>query len=321
MKRIVNILLTTVLTAGCSENEGIDSVSQVLVGKKQEMASGVSAKASNNAVLLCGTLSRSGAEGWMADDSISIYRLESMLHNTYKLTDGAGTAAATFTRSRGSDNYEQVGKLYALTNCRYLYGVSAAEGNEAKVAVSIPYCLNLSDVGAPVGCSRMVVPYWGMASFGADGRLTAEFRGLTALLKIDAATLPAGTRAVVLSTHYYGELGNDELAEGDGESLSGMFDAVLTEGARLQPNEIFVSRDTLRINLGSKPVPEQYRYLYIPVIATTYTKLHVIAVTGDYRYPYTWDGRLLKTFNAATFKTNTITDVEWIDTGINLPRI
>ena len=317
MKRIVNILLTAVLTAGCSENEGIDSVSQVLVGKKQEMISGAPAKASNNAVLLCGTLSRSGAEGWTADDSVSIYRLESMMHNTYKLSGGAGTPTATFTRSRGSDNYEQAGKLYALTNCRYLYGVSAADGNEAKVAVSIPYRLDLSDVGAPAGSSRMVVPYWGMAGFGTDGRLTAEFRGLTALLKIDATRLPAGTRAVVLTTHYYGELGGDELSEGDGEPLSGMFDAVLTGGARLQPNEIFVSRDTLRINLGSEPVSEKYRYLHIPVIAAAYTKLHVIAVTGDLRYSYGWQGTLLKTYDASTtFRPNTIETLDYVDTAI-----
>lgn len=269
---------------------------------------------------ILGTLTKE-YEGWTESDSIRIYTLQSMKYNTYRLTDGAGTSVGSFTRIRGTYDYENAKELFALTSCSYLYSFSATLDGKAMIAVDIPGSYDVQEVGAAAGCSRRPVPYWGMATFGSNGSLTATLRGLTALMRIDSSLLPEGTKALVLTTHSYCILSDDMLAGGSGEPLSGMFDTQLGEDAVLTGNPIFVNRDTLRVNIGTKAVSAEHRYLYIPIISPSYSCLHVIAVTGDYRYPYTWDGTLLKTFNAATFKTNTITDVEWIDTGINLPRI
>lgn len=311
-------ILFALLMTSCSDNDLERLVEESVQARTDSLSA--QTRAAKDATTLIATLA-TGGEGWSEEDSIGVYHFASMLHNSYHLSSGAGTTTATFNRTGGSDDYQTSDRLYALTNTRLLYSFSPDYSNRALVAIDVPSRFSLSDVAAPAGMSRTPIPCWAEVDFGVNGCLTGTFHSLTALLRLDAMQLPEGTRAVVLTTHYYGSVGSDELAEGEGESLSGTFDAVLTGGAALAPNEIFVSRDTLRVNLGTAPLTAAQRYLYIPVIATSYICLHLIAVTGDYRYPYTWDGTLLKTFNAATFKTNTITDVEWIDTGINLPRI
>lgn len=191
----------------------------------------------------------------------------------------------------------------------------------AMLTLTIPNRYKAEDVGAQEGQSRMPVPFWGTAAFGSDGSLETEMNGLTALLRVDVSTLPADARALVLTSHYYTDLEGAETApeEGDGEPLSGTFDAVLEPGAQLAPNEIFYSYDTLRVNLSGASA---YRHLYIPVVAAAYRALHVIAVTGDSRYPYAWQGRVLKTYRQdSPFRPNTIVALEPESTGIRTPRI
>jgi len=314
--------LAVFMLAGCSEERLPEQTKENPTNPEAPTPSSTS-NAAKDATILRGTLAAGSSEGWFENDSLWIFTLRSMKHNSYLLSEGVGSANGTFRRTSGTDNYEDSnGKLYALTSPKYLYGFSSTMDGGGQVSVTIPNRFKISDVGAPEGCSRMPVPYWGIVTFGEDGKLQATFQGLTSLLKIDLSILPTDTRAVVLTTHSYTEFGDgSELESGDEEPLSGTFDTVLSEGAKLASNPIFYSSDTLRVNLNTGGI-EQYRYIYLPVVTGTYTNLHVIAVTGDYRYPYIWDGKLLKTFKSnSPFLVNTIVALEPESTGIRPPKM
>ena len=277
-------------------------------------------RAANDVTQLRGIISTSGSEGWMADDSIQTYTLRSTKHNTYRLTQGEGGMSALFSRINGTDSYDDGGTVYALTSCKYIYGVSATTNKMAKVSITIPNSYPYDEVAAPDGLLRKPVPYWGIADFASDGKLEASMKGLTALLKLDVASLPDQTRAIILTTHSYADV-EDISHEGGGEEpLAGTFNAVLSDGAQLIGNPIFYSYDSLRVNIDIDA--EKYKNLFIPVVANTYNALHVIAVTGDDRFPYSWNGKVLKTFKASTsFKPNTIVSLEPESTGIKSPVI
>jgi hypothetical protein len=281
-------------------------------------------RAAKDATELHGYLANGNGEGWVEGDSVCIYTLNSLTYNTYKLKEGVGSAHAVFTRNDGTDNYDYEETLYALTSYSHIYALKATIDGNAQVSVTIPSHYNISEVGAPEGSSRMPVPYWGTANFGSDGKLEANFRGMTALLKIDITTLPENTYAVVLTTHYSGSVSDQPLDGGDRKPLSGTFDTVLKEGAKLASKPIFNSFDTLRVNLDKDydtQYEQEYRYIFIPVLAATYANLHVIAVTGD-RSNYQWEGKVLKTFKSNTiFEPNTIVKVESDPTGIRPPKV
>jgi len=273
-----------------------------------------------NAALLRASFGN-GGEGWAEGDSIWTYVLRSLKHNSYVLSNGAGSATAEFSRSNGTDDYQDGTTVYAVSSAKYVYGFSATQDGGAQLVATIPQSYQADEVGAAEGCSRMPVPFWGTATFGSDGSLETELSGLTALLKVDCNNLPSDARALVLTTHNYTDLIDAEVMPdgGDGQRLSGTFDAVLVPGAQFAPNAIFHSYDTLRVNLTGASA---YRHLYIPVVAASYKALHVIAVTGDSRYAYEWQGRVLKTYRQdAPFRPNTIVALEPESTGIRTPRI
>lgn len=326
MKKLKRTLLTglaVLLLAGCSEDSKqyglVDQTIHELPSDNNPVAHRAAAK---DASVLRATFANGAGEGWDKNDKVSVYSLKSVFYNTYELTSGAGTANAVFTRNAGEENFEEGGTIYALTSTDYIYSFSATVNGGAKVSVTIPQQYNITEVGAPEGGSRMPVPYWGIVTFGEDGKLETTFRGMTALLKIDTTTLPEGTYAVVLTTNKNSYLGADALEPGDGEPLSGTFDTELKEGATVAANRIFRSYDTLRINLDSYGgVEGRHRYLFVPVIAGSYAKLHVLAVTGE-DYDNHWEGKLLKTFSANNpFYSNTIVVIEPQSTAIHTPRI
>ena len=315
--------LAFVLLAGCSEEEQLAQITE------RQTAAAKSATAhgqpnvtavGQNAALLHATLGN-GGEGWAEGDSIWTYTLQSLYHNSYVLSSGVGSPTADFSRRTGSDDYLDGSTVYAVSSTKHVYGFSATGDGGALLSVTIPNRYMSEEIGAPEGCSRMPVPFWGMATFGKDGCLETELSGLTALLKVDVSALPAETRALVLTTHFYTDLiGTDtEPEEGDGEPLSGTFDTILKSGAQLATNPIFYSYDTLRVDLAGASA---YRHLFIPVVAASYRTLHVIAVTGDSRYAYEWQGRVLKTYRRDThFRPNTIEALEPESTGIRTPKI
>ena len=307
----------------CSQDGQLKELAdqQVLAANKAALHEQATSTATGqNAALLRATLG-SGGTGWAEGDSIWTYTLNSLQRNRYLLSNGAGSTTGTFARTKGSEEYQDGGTVYAVSSAKYIYGLSATSDRVAKLSVTIPQDYVADEVGAQEGQSRMPVPFWGTATFGSDGSLETEMNGLTALLRVDVSTLPADARALVLTSHYYTDLEGAETApeEGDGEPLSGTFDAVLAPGAQLAPNEIFYSYDTLRVNLGGASA---YRHLYIPVVAAAYRALHVIAVTGDSRYPYMWQGRVLKTYRQdSPFRPNTIVALEPESTDIRTPRM
>ena len=325
MKNRVTLLgfLGLMLLTGCSEDGQLAEIA----GDQSIMPKTIPDKGSNaltaaapDATQLSATLGN-GGEGWAEGDNIWTYSLESMNHNSYELTSGAGSTVAEFSRTEGSDDYQGGGTVYAVSSTKYLYGLAATANGGVQLTATIPNSYEAEEVGAREGCSRMPVPFWGIAAFGSDGRLVTEMNGLTALLKVNVATLPADTRALVLTTHSYTDLIDAETApeEGDGKPLSGTFEAVLEQGAQLAANPIFYSYDTLRVNLTGASA---YQHLYIPVVSASYQALHVIAVTGDSRYAYEWQGRVLKTYRQdAPFRPNTIVALEQESTGIRTPRI
>ena len=323
MKRTLMMGLAVFLLTGCSEDSKQDSfVEQPIPESPSDNSPVVHRAAPKDASVLRATFANGAGEGWNENDKVAVYSLKSVFYNTYELTSGAGTASAVFTRNTGEENYEDGGAIFALTSIDRIYSFSATVKGDAKVSVTIPQQYDIAEVGAPEGGSRMPVPYWGAVNFGEDGKLETTFQGMTALLKIDAATLPEGTTAVVLTTKRDGYLGADELEPGQGEPLSGTFDTELKEGASVAPNRIFRSYDVLRVNLDTYGEDiEQYRYLFIPVIAGSYAKLHVLAITDEISEGY-WEGKVLKTFNANNpFYPNTIVAVEQQSTAIHTPRI
>lgn len=326
-KNFINIFLgagiAMIMLSDCSKEER--SLSQ------QEMAAVVSNTGVDNktavlavvkdASILKGMFANSEVEGWSTGDDIRIYTLQSMSYNSYLLSEGGGSPVATFTRIGGTEDYDDDGTLYAVTSSKYVYGLSATADGQARLTVDIPSRYDITDAGGMEGCTRLTTPYWGEATFNSDGNLDCPFSGLTAMLKIETTSLPAGTRAVVLTTHNYTDLDGKALDGGDDKPLSGTFDAVLRKGAALEPNPIFYSYDTLRVNLGREDEREEYKSLYLPVIAGQYANLHVIAVMGDTRRPYDWQGSVIQTFKEnIIFRPNTIITVGQ-STGIMSPRI
>ena len=314
--------LTLVLLAGCSEDGQLKELAdqQLQAASKAALHEQATATAAGqNAALLRATLG-SGGTGWAEGDTIWSYSLESMKRNGYLLGNGAGSASATFTRYEGSEDYQDGSTIYTISSPKYLYGISA-RGKQALLTVTIPSGYEASEVGAQEGQSRMPVPFWGTATFGSDGSLETEMNGLTALLRVDCSTLPADAKALVLTTHSYTELVDAETPpeDGAGEPLSGTFDAILEQGAQLASVPIFYAYDTLRVDLTGASA---CRHLYIPVVAASYKALHVIAVTADHRFPYAWQGRVLKTYRQdSPFRPNTIVALEPESTGIRTPRI
>lgn len=337
MKQFKNVVVVAlaVILVGCSEETKNEVVVNNPIIPESPSDNNAIHRAAQDASILRATFANGAGEAWDENDDLNVYTLESMKHNSYQLSEGAGTGNAIFTLTDGTEKFEK-GTLYALTASKYIYGFSATMNGNSKVTVTIPCQYEIDEVGAQEGTSRMPVPCWGIASFGTDGKLEATFQSMTALLKIDTTTLPEGTHAVVLTTKNVGYLGTEALESGEGEALSGTFDSELTAGAKLANSPIFVSYDTLRVNLFNDDIDDmdenpviRYRHVYIPVIARSYAKLHVLAITGDsdgrlvrHDRPRHWEGKVLKTFNASTsFSPNTIVNVEPQSTAIHTPRI
>lgn len=327
--KFLTAAVALLLSSGCSKYDAEEAQTDRIgsqgsgVAADKAAISGVS-PAVPNAEALVATFNGNNGEGWFDDDSIRIYRLGSMHYNAYRLSDGKGSGSAVFTRFRGNDDYTTSSEtLYALTSCKYLYGISATDDGQAKLNVTIPTSLSIGEVGAPDGSTRQPVPYWGTATFGTDGRLTAAFNSMIPLLHIDTSMLPPDTRAVVLTSTYYPVYLNGEmLDDGDGEPVSGTFEALLKQGTRLTANtDFFYTYDSLRVNFDDESPVDLRKNLYIPIASTSYKKLHVIAVTGDIKGGYRWKGSLLKTFTPNTpFDRNIIVPLQE-STGIKSPTI
>ena len=256
---------------------------------------------------LTATLDGPGSAAWTVGDTLGIISVESVLNNNYVLASGAGTASGTFRRTAESGESRYGSRqLYALTPCHHLYGISATDEDSIQVVLQIPGAYKLDEVATTRGGFRLPVPWWGPASYGAEGWLTARMRPLTGLLRIDGDALPANAYAVVLATHQGMFLGSNYLTDGYNEALSGTMNAVLREGTVLRTDPHFVNQDTLRVNLGAKASTLAGQTLHIPLVCGTYHRLHVFAVTGDAYDDYDWSGKELKMYSDLTVTTDSV---------------
>ena len=178
-----------------------------------------------------------------------------------------------------------------------------------------------------------------------DTYINASFTGLAAFLRVSLNELPADTRAIVLTTHGdrtgnhptegfqiaktaptkdsqdatdgWGNTTNFPYTTGGkSEAISGTLNAVLDPSQN--PDDVFlkvddrlVKSDTLRVNLVDEdgnyiydPATEN-QIFYIPIVVGQYENLHVLAVTGDSKYSYTWVGEELHNFRNQEFENNT----------------
>lgn len=235
---------------------------------------------------------------WNDGDLVNVYSKEKSKFNVYELYDGAGTASGSFTRIKGEASMESLTDLYAVTESENLYGISATEDDEFLLTATIPASFNQEN--QDLAYWPLAVPFWGDASF--DGQLSAKLNPLTAMLKIDIAGLPEGTRAIVINTHYYAYLNEgdaywkENMLGGNDEALSGTFNAILKEGAALKVDERLTHADTLRVDIDQL-TEKQDKVIFVPIVAQHYDKLTVLAVTEDSKTPYVWpNAEVLKVY-------------------------
>lgn len=295
MRKAITLLtagLLLWLLPGCKDSDGDDSEPDI---------------PAKDPTVLVATLDGPGGAAWTVGDTLGIISVESVLNNNYALTAGAGTAAGTFRRTAESGEPRFGSKqLYALTPCRHLYGISATEDDSIQVVLQIPGAYGFNEVAAAQGGFRMPVPWWGTASYGTEGWLTARMRPMTAQLQIDCDAIPANAYAVVLATHQGMFLGKDYLTDGRNEVLSGTLNIVFRKDAILETDPHFVNHDTLRINLGAKAGTLTGQTLHIPLVCGTYHRLHIFAVTRDTYGDYDWSGKEMKVYTDLTVTTDSV---------------
>lgn len=272
---------------------------------------------------------------WSDNDQIRVFTLDKLSQDLYEIKTGAGTGDAVFQRIADSG---LTGEKYAITEATSIYGISATnvDGQDLPLlTVTLPGEYTVGEDAA--GNKNFPVPYWGKATVTGtdeDTYINASFTGLAAFLRVSAKELPAGTRAIVLTTH--GDRTGNNPKEGfqlgatmptedsqdntsgwgdytkfpvttggKSEAISGTLNCVLDPSKDrndvfLKVDDRLVKSDTLRVNLTD----DEDQIFYIPIVVGTYENLHVLAVTGDSKYSYTWVGTELKNFKNETFENN-----------------
>jgi hypothetical protein len=295
------------------------------------------------------------------DDQIRVFTLDALKYHNYKLVEGAGSTEGTFTST--SPIALPDAKKYAATDSRLVYSISSTEDAEALLTMSIPYSYPVDLELMGEGVYKMPAPYWGEVTkeekVGDNYDLTVKLQPLVSYLRVDLKNLPINTKAIVLTTH--GDdgyqlarnlpLNGDEwiapsadatpasalnpndwsdvpfTTGGASEAISGTFNAVLKDGAKLDvdpglqstdfnlPGSRLVTSDTLRIDLAeimsilfvdergnqTNVVYNGDQVFYVPIIAREYENLRVIAVTGDSKFSYCWAGEEIANFKGKEF--------------------
>lgn len=152
---------------------------------------------------------------WSEGDQVRVFTLESQTYNTYKLDPATeGTVEGAFKKV-GDFKTDLSGKLYAITEGQFVYSISpdpaGNENGDPLLTMTIPSSYDLDETYLDeTGINKFPAPYWGEATVedaatvetpGYDKQIQADLKGLTAFLRIDAKSLPIGTKAIVLTTH------------------------------------------------------------------------------------------------------------------------
>lgn len=152
---------------------------------------------------------------WSEGDQVRVFTLESQTYNTYKLDPAtSGTVEGAFKKV-GDFKTALNGKLYAISEGQSVYSISpdpaGNEDGDPLLTMTIPASYDLDETYFDLtGINKFPAPYWGEATIadaatveteGYDKQIQADLKGLTAFLRIDATSLPIGTKAIVLTTH------------------------------------------------------------------------------------------------------------------------
>lgn len=282
---------------------------------------------------------------WTEGDKVQVFSLVGALtHSDYELNkvDASDPQVGYFDKTNTTS---AVGDdKYAVTESESIYAISATPDGKPLLTVTIDTCYTAQQ-DATGKKFNFPVPYWGKvntAETQSDGttKLDVDFKATTGLLRVDIATLPANTKAIVLTTHggmnldleegfqlipskpagyedtnrwwngdnaTTGEPNAPYTVGGFSEALAGTFNCVLDPAnpEALKVDSRLVHMDTLRVNIN----PNTNKIFYIPLIANKYKNLRVLAVTGDSKYTYRWIGTELQNFQDLVVERNKIIDL------------
>jgi hypothetical protein len=258
---------------------------------------------------------------WADDDQIQVYKLDNLNYSKYTLTSGEGQETGVFTKESGA--VLSGDDLYAVTqpkDSKTIYGISATDNKTALLTATIKdsYDWDVLDSNGKTAY-KVPTPFWGTAEIDGDN-INVDFQALTGFLKLDLRALPAGTQAIVVSSHEDFQIQDPATLDpaiddkyitytgGSNESLAGTMNAELKGVAALQADDRLHKSDTLRVNIDKILNEDGEDYiLYIPIVAQHYDKLYVIAVKSDNRQTYTYDeAEILREFNDITFDISTV---------------
>lgn len=153
--------------------------------------------------------------GWTEGDQIRVFTTKQLVYNSYELNPAsANTLEGDFLLKKKELNAADIvgENLYAITDAQFVYGVSATPEGEARLTYTIPYRWNASKTQATntaadaVNVRKFPAPYWGIAtpddpSLAENTGMSVGTKALTAFVRVDMTSLPAGTKYVVFTTH------------------------------------------------------------------------------------------------------------------------
>lgn len=279
------------------------------------------------------------------NDEVRVFTLNALTYHNYGLVGGEGTTTGIFELEGGQPLPD--GQKYAVTEANNVFAVSATEDGNAQLTMTIDGTSEVSkERNGLKTLYSFPAPLWAecVETQTPSGiQLDATFHHLTGYMRVDMSTLPEGTKAIVLTTHGWpwaqedenvaalvpkdidhgyqlvapGTLGvtvddtNSDWAPvpyiygGECDALSGTLTAELVDGAKLEVDPRLTHADTLRVNLDGI----KNQVFYIPLVAGYYKQLDVLAVTGDSRYAYRWEGQLINRYQGKTVTVGGVTSL------------
>ena len=206
----VGVLMTAL--ASCSDDLNVD---QPKLAGKADLTATFEAAAVNTRL---GMLEVEGhnpwAEGKQAGwswvftegDKVRVWSMEAMTYDVYNITGGYDTPTATFELADPAvQNLDEGKDWWAVTDAQFAYSLSPNDDGTPVLTYTIPYQYTANSFEAQntedADVRRLPAPFWGQAVLADDGTLDVGLKALTAFLRIEMNTLPAGTKYIVLTTH------------------------------------------------------------------------------------------------------------------------
>lgn len=201
----------TALTA-CSDDL---SISQNKFGKKADLTATFVDSPVNTRL---GMLEKEGDNPWASGrnagwswvftegDKVRVWSMEAMTYNVYNITGGYDSPQATFALAPGQVQQLPADKdWWAITDAQFAYALSPNDEGKPVLTYTIPYKYTATSTEAEgtenADVRRLPAPFWGQARLDDDNTLDVGLNALTAFLRIEMNTLPAGTKYIVLTTH------------------------------------------------------------------------------------------------------------------------